>query len=551
MPLKKISNNIVDEKCNVCLFANIRNEIIRLPFFLEYYRNLGISQFFIIDNGSSDDSQEYLLQQPDVHLFFTAEKFIDQEPGVIQHYAGGWIDELMNKYANNKWCLYVDADEFLVYPESESISIQSLCHYLDQCQYQGLFSIMLDMYSDKKISQIIHRTGDSLFKDYPFYDNASSYFVSEIPRFFPHVKVEGGPFKRVIWSEENPFIIGTAPLRTKIPLIKYHSDFKYHSSTHLCTPLYLADISSVLAHFKITNHFIEHLKKDMVEQRRYQFNYKPYHFLLEKDVSFYDKEISLKFEQSSNLVENKLIVSSQKYQDFVQGKTNIKKQRKLDDIKLDTFSSLFRNRKSFSIDYTTLLSRLEFIKPGINLDFIFNCNKFINPLFVFYKKVKFARWTFPVIAKVGWFFVDIFNHVKYKLIYPNWLIDFMKPELPEVLLNISGLSGYEKNAGRWSDSKTVVFDFVIPLPKSFSVELMAYAFGPNANETFKLQVGKNIQTFILSNEPQKISLSLKTDGKLNRLSIEIPAPISPNSLGDNSDCRELGMRFMKMSIIAQ
>ena len=53
----------------VRLFSKIRNEKLRLPAFLRHYRSLGVDRFFIVDNDSTDGSTEYLLAQPDVHLF--------------------------------------------------------------------------------------------------------------------------------------------------------------------------------------------------------------------------------------------------------------------------------------------------------------------------------------------------------------------------------------------------------------------------------------------------------------------------------------------------
>ena len=55
----------------ILLCATLRNEKVRLPFFLRYYRDLGIDHFLIIDNGSDDGSREYLAEQPDVSVWTT------------------------------------------------------------------------------------------------------------------------------------------------------------------------------------------------------------------------------------------------------------------------------------------------------------------------------------------------------------------------------------------------------------------------------------------------------------------------------------------------
>ena len=44
----------------ILLFTCLRNEKVRLPYFLQYYRDLGVDHFLIVDNDSDDGSREYL-----------------------------------------------------------------------------------------------------------------------------------------------------------------------------------------------------------------------------------------------------------------------------------------------------------------------------------------------------------------------------------------------------------------------------------------------------------------------------------------------------------
>ena len=67
----------------ILLFLTMRNERVRLPYFLEYYRKLGVDHFLIVDNGSDDGTREYLAEQPDVSLWTTA-------AGLQADRASGW-----------------------------------------------------------------------------------------------------------------------------------------------------------------------------------------------------------------------------------------------------------------------------------------------------------------------------------------------------------------------------------------------------------------------------------------------------------------------------
>ena len=70
LDLKAVKKRINDVKPDaVLLFSVIRNERPRLPFFLDYYRKLGVEHFCFIDNQSNDGTADYLKSQEDVSLW--------------------------------------------------------------------------------------------------------------------------------------------------------------------------------------------------------------------------------------------------------------------------------------------------------------------------------------------------------------------------------------------------------------------------------------------------------------------------------------------------
>ena len=60
----------------------VRNEIIRLPWFLDHYRRLGVGHFLIVDNDSSDGTTGFLQAQPDVSVWQTADSYKQARFGV-------------------------------------------------------------------------------------------------------------------------------------------------------------------------------------------------------------------------------------------------------------------------------------------------------------------------------------------------------------------------------------------------------------------------------------------------------------------------------------
>ena len=55
----------------VLVFTTLKNEVMRLPYFLGFDRERGINHLFIINNASNDGSGEFLKKQPDMHYSYT------------------------------------------------------------------------------------------------------------------------------------------------------------------------------------------------------------------------------------------------------------------------------------------------------------------------------------------------------------------------------------------------------------------------------------------------------------------------------------------------
>ena len=135
--LERLDNNFIPiSGSEVRLFAKVRNEVERLPFFLNYYRKFGVNRFFIIDNCSTDHTVDLLKQNSDCHIFSTSQKMVDARAGM------DWIEPLLKKYGENRWCLIVDADELLVYPNSEDLPLAQFCQRLDALNVNALPCIL-------------------------------------------------------------------------------------------------------------------------------------------------------------------------------------------------------------------------------------------------------------------------------------------------------------------------------------------------------------------------------------------------------------------------
>lgn len=265
----------------ILAFAVMRNEAVRLPYFLEHYRKLGVNHFLIVDNGSEDGSAELLAAQPDVTLWSTGASYRRSRFGV------DWITWLMIRYGNGHWCLTVDADEILIYPFHETRPLQALTGWLDAHGQAGFPAMMLDLYPRGPVSGTLYEAGQDPFDILQYYD-AGNYSIRRQGRL-KSLWIQGGPRARTFFTDRPR----RAPTLSKIPLVKWSKDYAYLNSTHSLLPPRLNElydrmggeaISGVLLHTKFLHTIVE---KSAEEKRRRE------HFGAPEDFdTYYDNLIA-------------------------------------------------------------------------------------------------------------------------------------------------------------------------------------------------------------------------------------------------------------------
>lgn len=217
---------------DILLFSPMKNCIDSLPWFLDYYRQLGVNYFYIIDNDSDDAMAEYLLNQPDVHLFYSKDSYAHNKSGMR------WINYLISEYAGNAWCIFVDIDEALVFPGMEGSSLRNLLDYMDKQGHEVLPAFMLDMYpTDMKTLRSCHNTSERI-KISEYFDNDYRFFNTTL---CPYRAVKGGIRKR---------LFGTREILEKAPIVKGGRGISYLIS-HGVTSAICSDITAVLLHYNI------------------------------------------------------------------------------------------------------------------------------------------------------------------------------------------------------------------------------------------------------------------------------------------------------------
>jgi glycosyltransferase involved in cell wall biosynthesis len=233
----------------------LRNEMLRLPQFIEHYRSLGIKKFVIVDNNSTDGTREYLSTLSDVLLYTTEAHFLGKER---------WVNFLLKRHGLGRWCLIVDADEILEYPHTDRVPVPKLCQYLEEIGANALHAILLDLYPKGPLSEVGYKRGENYFFKEWYFDSFES--MARTPRHFHRGtgldhRFIGGVRKRVF---------GVAPCCSKFPLLRYERGMFLSDGQHYLEGGRFPEFRAVLYHFKYLQDFEDHVFEEVRRGQHWQ-----------------------------------------------------------------------------------------------------------------------------------------------------------------------------------------------------------------------------------------------------------------------------------------
>lgn len=251
---------------DILLVCTMRNEQIRLPYFLQYYRGMGINHFLFVDNGSTDGTTDYLQGMEDVSLWQTTASYRRAGFGI------DWMNYLKRKYAHDHWVLVVDPDEFFIYPFCDTRPIRALTDWLDNSAIRSFSAMLLDVYPKGRIGEVPYQPGQNPLEIAHWFDSGN-YTISR-NKEYGNLWIQGGPRARVFFADEPK----KAPALNKIPLVKWHRRYAYASSTHALLPRGLNQVyesdggekaSGALLHTKFLDTFTAKAEEELVRGQHY------------------------------------------------------------------------------------------------------------------------------------------------------------------------------------------------------------------------------------------------------------------------------------------
>ncbi len=246
------------QSSEIRLFTVVRNEAMRLPYWLRYYRARGVDRIFAVIHHSTDGSFDLLRATPATHLFTTGAS-----------YAGHWrwVEYLLETYGRGHWCVVADADEILIYPHWEVLSLRDLCAFLDGEGSTALHCLLLDMYARGSFAEIDYRPGEDPLRVCPHFDTGPyaqrnrRRLNRKTGRFFDFASFHDGMRQRVFGLE--------LPL-SKIPLLRYGAGTYLAQGMHTVEGAALSPVRGAVLHFKFLQDFPDQVRDSATRESHWK-----------------------------------------------------------------------------------------------------------------------------------------------------------------------------------------------------------------------------------------------------------------------------------------
>lgn len=260
--VKKCNKNSVSP----IVVCAVKDDLVRIVEFINYYRKLGVEKFIMIDNDSSDGTNEFLADQNDVLLYKVSEKYNSRRKTA-------WINRAIAMNGGEHWYIIVDSDEFFAFPEMDKVSLADYAKMLRNKNVFQVKTFMLDMYPKGKLCDESIKS-ESFIEDYCYFDADNDYYWFE-----KETGTAGGGMHARLFGLDSD-------LRTKISMI-YYERGRFVVGSHHMFPLkddIESEIGGVVKHYKFLPNDRKKIDKIVIDQNYANGSrmYKQYQNILSK-----------------------------------------------------------------------------------------------------------------------------------------------------------------------------------------------------------------------------------------------------------------------------
>lgn len=194
--LKKDFNASVDDN-SIILICVVRDEFLLLDYFIKHYIEIGITHFIFVDNDSTDGTLDYLVAREDIEcmVYHTADSYAKNEYGI------SWVNEILNNYCKNMWCLVVDVDELLM-PRG-GMSLGDIRDDMEKNDSNVMVTCLIDFYP-KRFDEFKYVRGNNFLDHSNYYERLIKKDTLVYIAEDNSLVIKGGLRQRTLGSEQEP-----------------------------------------------------------------------------------------------------------------------------------------------------------------------------------------------------------------------------------------------------------------------------------------------------------------------------------------------------------
>ena len=272
-----------EELYDPILVVPVKNELNRMKLLYKHYRMLGVHQFVVIDNYSTDGTFEWCCQQKDTRVYRIKQPYQTER-------RNAWIEKVLALTGYDKWYIVVDSDELLDYVGSETHKISELIKVASDNKHRRILGYQVDMYNEHPLFSGGYNF-EEIPTEYSWFDT-DSYSINKTK-----ANRKGKTIDLIIGGPRNR-IFGTQIQLSKQSVFYYTKEVIYCNSHYLAPLLEIEDTPCyyVLKHYKyLINDRKEYL--DRTEKNNFASN----SYIYKKQMSAIDsnKQCSFMYEGSA------------------------------------------------------------------------------------------------------------------------------------------------------------------------------------------------------------------------------------------------------------
>src|SRR5450631_4132515 len=149
-------------KSDAVVTCVLKNGEYYLEAFIQHYLRMGFRHIFFLDNGSTDQTLSIAKSYDNVSVCQSTLP-IGTHQRLFKRY-------MAERSVKGGWCLDADIDEFFDYPYSDIVNLESFLSYLNSHKFTAVVTQLLDMFSDRPLSDLASEEKEDLKSAYQYFD---------------------------------------------------------------------------------------------------------------------------------------------------------------------------------------------------------------------------------------------------------------------------------------------------------------------------------------------------------------------------------------------